>query len=199
MSDVPPGGQPPDPSQPPGWGAPPPQGPPAGGYGQPYGQPAGQQPYQQYGYGYGYGGGYAEYAGFWIRFLASFVDGLIVGLPLAILFAATNGGLFVTAGTIGPGEQLAQYLARLAITVAYYALQEGGPSGQTLGKRLCNIRVVDAETGQPGVGPGRAAGRNLMSIVSSWALGIGYLWMLWDPKKQTWHDKVARTIVVKAR
>ena|SRR5437868_7588304 len=198
MSDVPPG-QPPDPSQPPGWGAPPPPpGPPEGGYGQPYGQPAGQQPYQQYGYGYGYGV-YAEYAGFWIRFLASILDGLIVGIPLAILFAAANGGLFVASGTIGPGEQLTQYLARIGIACVYYALLEGGPSGQTLAKRLCNIRVVDAESGQPGVGAGRAAGRNLMSLVSGYALGIGYLWMLWDPRKQTWHDKVARTIVVKAR
>jgi uncharacterized RDD family membrane protein YckC len=30
------------------------------------------------------------------------------------------------------------------------------------------------------------------------AAGVGLLWMLWDPNKQTWHDKVAKTYVVKA-
>jgi uncharacterized RDD family membrane protein YckC len=36
-----------------------------------------------------------------------------------------------------------------------------------------------------------------MKLVSGVALGLGYLWMLWDPNKQTWHDKVAKTYVVK--
>jgi uncharacterized RDD family membrane protein YckC len=36
-----------------------------------------------------------------------------------------------------------------------------------------------------------------MSYVSQLALLLGYLWMLWDPNKQTWHDKVAQSVVVK--
>ena len=198
MSDVPPG-PPPDPSEPPGWGAPPPPGPPAGGYGQPYGQPAGQQPYQQYGYGYGYGG-HAEYAGFWIRFAAALVDGLIIGIPFSLLSGLLDDSSSFGPGVgYSPGYSLAINLLSTAVTAVYYGLLEGGPTGQTLGKRLCNIRVVDADTGQPGVGTGRAVGRYLMSIVSGWAIGLGYFWMLWDPRNQTWHDKVARTIVVKAR
>ena len=42
--------------------------------------------------------------------------------------------------------------------------------------------------------PARAA----MKLVSGAVLGLGYLWMLWDAEKQTWHDKVAKTYVVKA-
>jgi uncharacterized RDD family membrane protein YckC len=58
-----------------------------------------------------------------------------------------------------------------------------------------NIRVIDANTGGS-IGYGRAAIRWLMKIVSGLACLIGYLWMLWDKEKQTWHDKVAGSYVV---
>jgi len=58
-----------------------------------------------------------------------------------------------------------------------------------------NIRVVDVDTGGR-IDYGRALIRHLMSLVSGYACLIGYLWMLWDPEKQTWHDKVAGTYVV---
>ena len=58
------------------------------------------------------------------------------------------------------------------------------------------VRVLDAETGAF-IGKGRAAKRIVMSWVSAVALFVGYLWMIWDPQKQTWHDKVARSVVVR--
>lgn len=58
------------------------------------------------------------------------------------------------------------------------------------------IRVV-SRGGQP-VSVGMAFVRALMKIVSEVVLLLGYLWMLWDPNKQTWHDKVAGTYVVKS-
>jgi uncharacterized RDD family membrane protein YckC len=51
-------------------------------------------------------------------------------------------------------------------------------------------------TGQP-IGMPRAFLRILVANFSLLAFGLGFLWMLWDPKKQTWHDKAARTSVVK--
>ena len=50
-------------------------------------------------------------------------------------------------------------------------------------------------TGQP-VGYVRAFVRWLGSILSALALFLGYFWMLWDPEKQTWHDKMAGSVVV---
>ena len=44
----------------------------------------------------------------------------------------------------------------------------------------------------------RGIGRYLVRLVSTFVCGLGYLWMLWDSKKQTWHDKVITTIMVKA-
>lgn len=164
---------------------PPPPGPPPEGY-------------QQYGYGYG-SGAPVNYAGFWIRFGAAILDGILLSIPLALLGAiiesdSTFGYAFGYSPTYSPLLNL----INTVVGVLYYGLLEGGPTGQTLGKRVCGIAVVDADTGQPGVGLGRGIGRYFARILSSLPLGLGYFWMLWDPKKQTWHDKLARTIVVKA-
>jgi len=65
-----------------------------------------------------------------------------------------------------------------------------GRTGQTLGKRVVSIRVVDAYNRQRRSGVGRAIGRYFGRIISSFAGYLGFLWMLWDPNKQTWHDKM---------
>jgi uncharacterized RDD family membrane protein YckC len=79
--------------------------------------------------------------------------------------------------------------------IAYFVYFEGGPSGQTIGKRAMGIRVVDYNTGGA-IGYGRGFLRYIGRIVSGAICYIGYLWMLWDREKQTWHDKIATTVVV---
>jgi uncharacterized RDD family membrane protein YckC len=122
----------------------------------------------------------APRAGFWIRLGAVLVD----GVPLALVSFGI-GSAFGTGGN----------LLGLVIGLAYYTYFEGSASGQTVGKRLCGIRVVDVD-GRRSIGYARAATRYLMSYVSGFALLLGYLWMLWDSEKQTWHDKVANSVVV---
>jgi uncharacterized RDD family membrane protein YckC len=68
--------------------------------------------------------------------------------------------------------------------------------GQTPGKKALGLRTIDQATGQP-IGFGRAVGRMFARILSQQVLFLGYLWMLWDENKQTWHDKLVRSIVVK--
>ena len=70
-----------------------------------------------------------------------------------------------------------------------------GTTGQTLGKRALSVRVVDAHTGAPS-GVGRAIGRYFARIISAIPCFLGFLWMLWDPNKQTWHDKMVGSFVV---
>ena len=67
-------------------------------------------------------------AGFWQRFAAAFIDGILVGIVYGVLYEALKT----------PG-----YILALVIAVAYYAYFEGGPTGQTLGKRAMGIRVYD--------------------------------------------------------
>jgi uncharacterized RDD family membrane protein YckC len=79
--------------------------------------------------------------------------------------------------------------------LGYYIYFHGSPSGQTIGKKVMNIRVIGFEDGGP-IGYGRAALRYVGSILSAIPCGLGYLWMLWDSEKQTWHDKFASSVVV---
>jgi uncharacterized RDD family membrane protein YckC len=83
------------------------------------------------------------------------------------------------------------------VVAVVYAIV-GWAQGGTWGMRALGLRIIRRSTSdKPGVGP--AIARYLVSIVSSWPLYLGFLWMLWDDAKQTWHDKAADTIVVYQR
>ena len=121
-------------------------------------------------------------AGFWRRLGAAVVDGIIVGIADAILRAAL--------GSVGS-------VIGIAVSLAYFTFFHGR-TGQTPGDAALGLKVIDLRNGtvQP-IGYPRAALRWLVSIPSFFVILIGYLWMLWDPEKQTWHDKAAGSVVVK--
>jgi uncharacterized RDD family membrane protein YckC len=142
-------------------------------------QPAYQAP--------GGGGTSGPRAGFGSRLGAALLDGILLGIV---------GGIIGAIFGAGPGEVNASSQAiNTAIGLAYFIYFEGGTTGQTIGKKVLNIRVIDFSTGGP-VGYGKAAGRYIGRILSAIPLGLGYFWMLWDKEKQTWHDKIAGTVVV---
>jgi uncharacterized RDD family membrane protein YckC len=120
-------------------------------------------------------------ASFGIRLVAAIIDGILLGIVGTILRVIL-------------GDVLASAV-NLLLGLAYYTYLEGSPSGQTVGKRAMSIRVIDFAGGGP-IGPGRALIRYIGRIVSAIPCGLGYWWMLWDPEKQTWHDKFATTVVV---
>ena len=121
-------------------------------------------------------------AGFGTRLVAALIDGLILGVP---------------AGLVEARLPQTGYPFAIALSAIYFTYFEGGPAGQGPGKRLMGIRVVDIDTGGP-IGYGRAFVRWLGRAISAIAFYLGYLWMLWDPQRQCWHDKLARDLVVPA-
>lgn len=120
-------------------------------------------------------------AGWWRRFGAWVIDGIVVGLITGILSAILHGGI---GGWLG-----------VLVSIAYFVFFEGGPQGGGAGKQAMRIRVVDARTEQP-IGYGRAFIRWLAQILSTLVFLLGYFWMLWDPENQCWHDKFAGDVVV---
>lgn len=72
-----------------------------------------------------------------------------------------------------------------------------GKTGQFWGHRAAGIRIVDAETGGP-IGSGKAFGRYLLHYLDSAICYLGFLWPLWDKKKQTWADKIVGSVSVRA-
>lgn len=114
-------------------------------------------------------------------------------IDLIVLFAiGFVVGLFF--GLTGASEGMMNGINFL-VGLAYYVYFHGSLSGQTVGKKAVKIRVVGADDGAP-IGYVRAGLRYVGSILSFFILLLGYFWMLWDDNKQTWHDKIASTIVV---
>jgi len=112
-------------------------------------------------------------------------------------YVVTNGGSIRTSGYyVGPAGISLQAL----VVIVYGTIFCGGARGQTLGMRVAGTRVVN-EVGAGTIGYPRALGRAafeyLMAIVFFIPWVIDMLFPLWDPKNQTLHDKVTRTVVVK--
>jgi uncharacterized RDD family membrane protein YckC len=126
------------------------------------------------------GRGSGPRAGFWRRFAAAFIDGILLFIVEFALDAALRG-----VGSI----------VGLLVSASYFTYLEGGVRGQTFGKSAMGIRVISLADGQP-IGYGRAFIRWIGRIVSFLVLLIGYFWMLWDRESQTWHDKFAGAVVV---
>jgi len=198
-------GSPPPPAG--GYGSPPPPPPgyaqqpggygqPAGGYGQPagYGQPG---PYGQPGaYGQpagGYGapqGGYASPAGNYSSWLQRAGGYLIDLVPVWVL-------IFIGVAAHNAAIYFLFLLAGIAVT-AYNRWYLAGKTGQSWGNRVLNMSLISEQTGQP-IGPGRAFLRDICHILDSLACYIGWLFPLWDAKRQTFADKIMQTVVIPSR
>jgi uncharacterized RDD family membrane protein YckC len=108
------------------------------------------------------------------RFLAVFIDGLLFGFLFIVFRNPAFNVLFLVYETI---------------LVSRW-------DGYTIGKKIIGIQVVTTSGGK--VDWVKAFIRSISRILSGLPLGLGYLWALWDAKSQTWHDKIADTLVVDA-
>lgn len=130
-----------------------------------------------------------ELAGILPRIIALIIDGfLLVMLLLLTLSVISSSGYLLPA--------LANFLG-LAVPVFYYWYFWTRRNGQTPGKFALGIRVVKAD-GTP-ISDVDAVIRAIGYQVSAVLFGLGYLWALIDRKNQAWHDKLARTYVVRSQ
>ena len=186
---------PPPPSQ--GYGSVPPPPPQYGGEG--YGQQGhGQQGYGQQGYGQvpppAYGGygtpgselqpGGPAFADWPLRVQSALVDWL--GPSIAVAFVSV----------FSRGNTLVSLLGLAALGWALYNAYLGGSTGQSYGKKMAGTRLVRAGDGQL-LGGGMGIVRYILHIVDALPCYLGYLWPLWDPKRQTFADKIVSTYVVR--
>lgn len=149
------------------------------------------------------GGPELEYAGFWERLAAMFLDGivLLVVWMVAAFVIGIIGGVAAAAGggagarTFVPVLVLLFYAVLLLGMAAYYVLMESGERGATFGKRALKLRVVDMDGGR--ISKGRATGRFFAHFLSNMTFYIGYLIQPFTERKQALHDMVSGTLVVK--
>lgn len=124
-----------------------------------------------------------EYAGFWKRFAAILVDGIILGIVGGVLV-----GIF--------GQQLGGSINAL-VGWLYFAGMESSDRQATIGKLALGIYVTDLYGDR--ISFARATLRYFAKFVSAITLMIGFLMASWTERKQALHDIIAQTIVVSHR
>ncbi|MBN2367149.1 MAG: RDD family protein [Calditrichaeota bacterium] len=144
------------------------------------------------------------YAGFWIRFVAAFIDGIILTIvEYAILFFLIFATDVSYSGNLFYPQYNYQYyggmfvfwiLISILISWVYYAYQESSPKQATIGKQAVGIVVTDLEFHQ--ITFGKATGRFFAKILSVIVLFIGYVMIGFTEKKQGLHDMLVGTYVV---
>lgn len=125
------------------------------------------------------------YGGFWIRFLAYIIDAVILSVVAGLLFGNTCPETGYCSGYNGWNT-----IIPLAYMVGFWTWK-----GATPGKMICKLRIVNLD-GSP-IKFTTALLRIVGYAVSAIALCIGFIMIGFDPKKQGWHDKIAKTYVVK--
>lgn len=113
-------------------------------------------------------------AGFWIRMGALLIDAILVGVLVNLLQPSGDLSLIVLAG---------------------YGALMWKLKGTTIGGIICNLRVV--RTDGRDIQWETAIVRALSCFLSMIPVGLGFVWMVFDDKRQTWHDKIAGTVVVR--
>jgi uncharacterized RDD family membrane protein YckC len=145
--------------------------------------------------------GEMNYAGFGIRFGAKFLDGLIIGLPMiviyfAIMFPYLRQNMHPNGVAPPPGFQVLPILLQCVFVLVQISYQTFflGRFGATPGKMICKLQVVTAEGGR--IGYGRAVGRAFAEMLSGMICYIGYFMVLFDGQKRALHDHICNTRVI---
>ena len=132
----------------------------------------------------------------WRRLAAASYDGFVV---LALWFIGTALIMPLSHAAVSPDHPLAELLYRaylLAIGYGFFAffwLRDG----QTVGMLAWRIKLVDSRGGKP-VGWEQTLLRYLAALLSWAALGLGFWWVLFDPERKAWHDRLSGTELIKA-
>ncbi|MCP4371726.1 MAG: RDD family protein [Deltaproteobacteria bacterium] len=147
--------------------------------------------------------GIMDYAGFWIRFGAIFIDGIILWAVQMVVYAIFG---IMTAAVMpsmpgNPTNSTFFIISQVILTLLSFVISAAydiwfvGRFGATPGKMACKIKIVTPDGGK--VSYSRALGRYFAKWISSMILGIGFLMAAFDDQKRTLHDRICETRVIR--
>ena len=134
-----------------------------------------------------------HYAGFWVRFLAIFLDAIVLGIITAALTPLVGSQVTITGNTFTVNYTANAYstLIGLVYFIGFWAWR-----GQTVGMMPFNMQVVGVADGKK-IDVVRGLLRYVGIILSIIPLFLGLIWAAFDSRKQGWHDKMAQTVVIR--
>jgi uncharacterized RDD family membrane protein YckC len=148
--------------------------------------------------------GTVRYAGFWIRVVAKIIDGIIVGIPIMILYFVVAFGFGIQTISTNPNMPMSGLLASIGVQlgVQLFSFILGGlytvyfvfKHAATPGKKIVGLKVIMAD-GSP-ITLGRSVGRYFAELVSGLACYIGYIIVGFDDQKRALHDHMCHTRVI---
>ena len=131
----------------------------------------------------------------WIKRVGAYlIDALLVSVAyfpavIGLIISSSDGN-----DALGTSLTVVGALLSLAVFVWNTCLR-AGRTGYSIGKGLLGIKLIGERSGEP-IGAGMAFLRYLCHIVDALPLYLGYLWPLWDAKRQTFADKIMHTVVL---
>jgi uncharacterized RDD family membrane protein YckC len=148
-----------------------------------------------------------ELASFFKRFVAYLIDIIPIALVVVVIamlkfdfgkafIELSNDAENFSALKTFQMENNILSMICLVIWIIYSIAMDCSAHQGTYGKKLLSIKVVNEKGRQ--LTFEEAFKRNTSKVISSFIFNLGFFWMLFDPKKQTWHDKIAATYVIEA-
>ncbi len=133
-----------------------------------------------------------NYAGFGVRFLATILDTIwMYGIIYAVLWGIFKINPLVPGSNYTSTQLFFEYIIPFIIVMGCWIY-----SAATPGKYMLKLTIVDSETGAK-VPASRLVIRYIGYFIAFIPLGLGFLSIIWDKKRQGWHDKMAKTVVIK--
>ncbi len=140
-----------------------------------------------------------EHASFWRRAIALALDAIWLYPLLILLLYFSYNCSPISLPDITDPNYIPQYEWRIALIIsvlpALITIWFWIKYAATPGKLLLDCEIVDAKTGKP-ITLKQSILRYVAYLISALPLFLGFFWMLIDKRHQTWHDKIAGTIVI---
>ncbi|BFM08394.1 RDD family protein [Halioxenophilus aromaticivorans] len=136
-----------------------------------------------------------QFAGFWVRLVATLVDTLLMMIVTYPILAAIYGFDYFTGGAAVSGfwDILFSYVLPAVVVIMFWLYKSATP-----GKMLLGLKVISQKDGQ-GLSVSQSIGRYFAYYLSTIPLMLGFIWIAIDENKQGFHDKLAKTYVIKAK
>ncbi len=134
------------------------------------------------------------YAGFWIRYLASIIDSLLMMfIIMPVLFAVYGDSLYMIMlpDSVSVTKTLMTNIFPILIVIIFWVYKSATP-----GKMILKIKIIDEKTGN-NMSAGQSILRYFSYFISMLPFFLGFIWAGFDAKKQAWHDKIAGTVCIK--
>ncbi len=133
------------------------------------------------------------YVGFWMRAWATVIDTVLLTAIILPILIGVYGVAYFDSRTLihGPIDFIVSWVLPPVAAIVFWVYRSATP-----GKMAISARIVDADTGNK---PSSAqfVGRYFAYLASLLPLGLGFIWIAFDARKQAWHDKLAGTVVVR--